>query len=225
MTSWPRNVCRLKRFASCSSATAVDIPQVHDHWNTLCHDRCRQAFGSFDMDMRRISTRKRGRVEGLVLRPSFDSSFIMFFPARVCSAMKETLLALEGEVDFYLGLSCLGIGGEMPAFDGIFCGGGEKGMSGFDFGGGDGAIGLDGDQEHHLAADVHAFGEFGIGRSDTGHDCSMDVAGEGCAGAEGEACEEKSGAGGAERDCQGKPPGIEAVSATVAKALAGGEEG
>jgi hypothetical protein len=81
------------------------------------------------MDMRHGSTRKHGRDEEASAEVQLDSSFMMAFPAWVCSAMKETLLAIEGEVDFYLGFGHLRIGGEVPAFDGIFCCSGEQGVA------------------------------------------------------------------------------------------------
>jgi hypothetical protein len=53
----------------------------------------------------------------------------------------------------------------------------------------------------------------------------MNVASEGGANAEGDASGKKKGARRAKLECQGKPPGTEAVSAEVGEALAEGEDG
>ncbi len=56
----------------------------------------------------------------------------------------------------------LGVGSEAPVADRVLCGRGEQSVAGLDLGVGDGAVGLDGDEKHDFAADVHAVGEFGI---------------------------------------------------------------
>jgi hypothetical protein len=84
---------------------------------------------------------------------------------------------LDGEVDFDLRFGGLRVWGEAPAPDGVLRCGGEERMAGLDFGVGDGAIGLNLDEQDDFAADVHAVGEFGIDRGDAGDYGSMDVAG------------------------------------------------
>jgi hypothetical protein len=75
---------------------------------------------------------------------------------------------LDVEVDFYFRLRGFRIGGETPAPNGVLGGVAEKGVSGLDLGVRDAAVGLDDDEEHDLAADVHAVGEFGIDRGNAG---------------------------------------------------------
>jgi hypothetical protein len=108
-----------------------------------------------------------------------------------------TLLAGEVEVDFYLGLGGVAVWREAPVADGILRGGGEKSVAGFDPGGRDGAVCLDGDEEHDCSTDMHAASEFGVDGGDALHDRSMDVVGEGGGGAESETSEEKETARGA----------------------------
>jgi hypothetical protein len=64
-------------------------------------------------------------------------------------------------------------------------------VAGFNLGVGYGAVGLDGDHEHDLTADVHAVGELGVDRRRAGDDGSVDVSCEGSANAEEETSCEK----------------------------------
>jgi len=57
-------------------------------------------------------------------------------------------------------------------------------MTGLDLGLGDSAVRLNRNQKNDCAADVHAAGEFGIGRRDPRYYGSMDVAGKSRSGAE-----------------------------------------
>jgi len=99
-------------------------------------------------------------------------------------------------------------------------------VAGLDFGVGDGAVGLNLDKQHDLATYMHAVSDFGIDRWDTGDDNTMDVAGEGCARAEGETTYANERTSSAKWTSQLKPPqGTEAVSADAAEALTGGEGG
>ena len=59
-------------------------------------------------------------------------------------------------------------------------------MAGFDLCIGDGAVGLNLDEQHYFAAYVHAVGEFGINGWNAADDGAMDVAREGHAGAKSE---------------------------------------
>ena len=113
-----------------------------------------------------------------------------------------TLLTVDVEGDFYLGLGDVAVWREAPMADGVLRGGGEESVAGFDLGGRDGAVCLDGDEEHDLASDMHAASEFGVDRRDAGDYDSMDAVGEGWGGAESETSEEKETAGGAGWDGQ-----------------------
>jgi len=75
--------------------------------------------------------------------------------------------------------------------DGILCGCGEKSVAGFDLGGRDGAVCLDGDEEHDCSTDMHAASEFGVDGGDALYDSSMGSVGEGGGNAESEASEEE----------------------------------
>ena len=91
---------------------------------------------------------------------------------------------------------------------------------------GDGAVCLNLDKQHHFAADMHAMSDFGIDGWDASDDSAMDVAGEGCARAEGENAYANERTSSAKLTSQFKPPqGTEAVSADAAEALTGGEGG
>jgi hypothetical protein len=104
----------------------------------------------------------------------------------VSSEKEWNLLAVEVDVD--LRLRGVGAGGEAPAADRVLCGGGEKGVTGLNLGGGDLSVWLNGDQKYNFAADVHASGEFRVG----GWDARNDGAWGGCdgGGAESEASDE-----------------------------------
>jgi hypothetical protein len=112
------------------------------------------------------------------------------------------LLTGEVEVDFYFGLGDVVVWREAPVVDSILCGQGEKSVAGFDLGGRDGAVCLDGDEEHDLPSYMHAASEFGVDRWDAGYYDSMDAVGEGWGGAESETSEEKETARGAGWDGQ-----------------------
>jgi hypothetical protein len=114
-----------------------------------------------------------------------------------------TLLTGEVEGDFYLGLGGVAVWRKAPVADGILCGGGEKSVAGFDLGGGDGAVCLDGDEEHDGSTDMHAASELWVDGGDALHDRSMESVGEGWGGAESEASEEKETVRDAVRDGQG----------------------
>src|SRR5712671_5154532 len=103
-----------------------------------------------------------------VLRPSFDSSFMMVLTWTVVMRVRSgrELLVLAGKVDVDLRLGGFGSWSETPAADCVLRGRGEQSMTGLYFGGRDLAVGLDGDQQHDLAADVHAASEFRIGGGD-----------------------------------------------------------
>jgi hypothetical protein len=88
------------------------------------------------------------------------------------------------EGDFYFGLRRVAVGRETPVADGVLCGRGEKSMAGFDLGGRDGAVCLDGDEKDDLATDMHAAGELRVDGRDAGHYGSMDAVGEGGGDAE-----------------------------------------
>jgi hypothetical protein len=113
-----------------------------------------------------------------------------------------TLLTVDVEGDFYLGLGDVAVWREAPMADGVLRCGGEKSVAGFDLGGRDGAVCLDGDEKHDLASDMHAASEFGVDRRDAGDYGSMDAVGEGWRGAENETSEEKETARGAGWDGQ-----------------------
>jgi hypothetical protein len=112
------------------------------------------------------------------------------------------LLTGDAEGDFYLRLGDVTVWREAPMADGVLRGGGEKSVAGFDLGGRDGAVCLDGDEEHDLASDMHAAREFGVDWRDAGDYGSMDTVGEGWGGAESETSEEKETARGAGWDGQ-----------------------
>jgi hypothetical protein len=114
-----------------------------------------------------------------------------------------TLLAGDVEVDFYFGLGDVAIWREAPVADSILCGRGEKSVAGFDFGGRDGAVCLDGDEKHNGSTDVHTAGDFRVDGGDALHDRSMDAVGEGGGDAESETHEEKETARDAVWDGQG----------------------
>ena len=78
-----------------------------------------------------------------------------------------------------LRLRGFGTGSEAPAADGVLGGGGEQSVAGLDLSGRDLAVGLDGDEQDDLAADVHAASEFGVGGGDAGDDGSRGRCGEG----------------------------------------------
>lgn len=82
-----------------------------------------------------------------VLRPSLDSSFMMVLTYAVVVG-NERLLSVGFEVDFDFGLRSIGTGGETPALDCVLCRGAEERMAGFDFGFGDSAVWLNGDEEN-----------------------------------------------------------------------------
>jgi hypothetical protein len=87
--------------------------------------------------------------------------------------------------------------------DCILRGGGEKSVARFDFGGRDGAVCLDGDEEYDCSTDVHAASEFRVDGGDALDDRSMGSVGEGRGGAESETSEEKETARDAVLDGQG----------------------
>jgi hypothetical protein len=112
------------------------------------------------------------------------------------------LLAVDVEVNFDFRFGGFGVGREAPVTYGVLGGGGEEGVAGLDLGVRDAAVGLDGDEENDLAADMHAVGKLRIDGRDTGDDCSMDVAGEGRANAKCEGSYQEKRAGDASGDCQ-----------------------
>ena len=100
-------------------------------------------------------------------------------------------MAVDCKVDFNLRLRGFRVGSETPAADGVLSSVDEESVAGFDLGVGDGAVGLDLDQQHDFAADVHAVSELGVDRGDAADDRSMDVDGEGSASAKCEASQDK----------------------------------
>jgi hypothetical protein len=110
-------------------------------------------------------------------------------------ARGEWLLSVAFEVDFDLGLRSIGGRFEVPAADGVLCCGGEEWVARFNLCFGNSAIRLNGDEQDHGTAYVHAAGEFGIGRGDSANYGSMDVAGKRRSGAE------------EETSCKNKRPG------------------
>jgi hypothetical protein len=68
-------------------------------------------------------------------------------------------------------------------------------VAGFNLGIGYGTVGLDGDHENDLAADVHAVGELRVDRLRAGDDGSMDISCECSADAEEETSCEKERTG------------------------------
>jgi hypothetical protein len=114
-----------------------------------------------------------------------------------------TLLTGDVEDDFYLGLGGVAVWREAPVADGVLRGRGEKSVAGFDFGGRDSAVCLDGDEEHDGSTDTHAASELWVDGGDALHDRSMDAVGEGWGNAESEASEEKETVRDALRDGQG----------------------
>src|SRR5260370_722575 len=107
-----------------------------------------------------------------VVRPSFDSSFMMILTYAMVVGDERLL---DGEVDFNFRFGGFRVGGEAPALDGVLRGGGEKGVAGLDLGIGDGAVCLNLDEQYDFAADGHAEREFGIDGGGAVDDLSMGV--------------------------------------------------
>jgi len=107
-------------------------------------------------------------------------------------ARGEWLLSIVFKVDFDLGLRSICGRLEVPAADGILSCGGEQRMTGLDLCLGDGTVRLNGDEQNHCAADMHAAGEFRVSGGDSANYGSMNVAGKRRSGAEEEtSCKNK----------------------------------
>jgi len=118
---------------------------------------------------------------------------------------REALLAVC-EVDVNLRLGGFRTGNEAPAADCVLGCWSEQSMAGLYFGGRDLAVSLNADEQHDLAADVHAASELRVGGGDARDDGSWGGCGQGGTGAEdeatGEASSEEKRTRGAKWDCQ-----------------------